>query len=83
MQRPRNFISDTERVLFVLDSGSWVCQTDIIKWSRMAPAHCIVALKQLTKAGEIEWSKLKRGAGQGSGRPAFIYRKRRTGERAA
>lgn len=76
MRRPIGFISYTERVLFVVDRhDQWVSQADVIRHTKMAPARAIAALRILTQTGELEWSKLFRGRGQGSGRPQFIYRR--------
>lgn len=68
----------TERIFgLMLDTDGWMAQQDIVKRTRMAPATAITALQTMVADGELEWSKLYRGVGGGSGAPSYIYRLRR------
>ena len=86
MRYPRSYASTEDRLLFALDAAEaqmWVTQTDVIRLARMDPTTAIAGLKRLTQGGQIEWTRLFRGRGNGSGRPAFLYRRRQTQREAA
>jgi hypothetical protein len=74
----------SERIFgLLLDTGGWMAQQDIIKGTRMAQATAITTLQTMVADGEVEWARLYRGVGGGSGAPKHIYRLRKRNVEAA
>jgi RIO-like serine/threonine protein kinase len=67
--------SYAERVLGVLVVHEWTPQALVLKLARMDTTRCVYALRQLRARGYIEAAMVKRGIGNGSGRPGYIYRR--------
>lgn len=71
------------RVLAVLSDDHWTTRTDLIRRAKADPSRLIAAVQWLIEDGKVEFSKLYRGTGHGSGRSVHVYRKVGTREQAA